>query len=83
MSTHHFDAPDELQKIRQHKRIRRRKSYQQSRLMKLRAELVSLRQEGASYREIILWLRRTKRIKTTHTTIMRYLDKLPEFKENK
>lgn len=81
MSTHHFDAPTELEKIRQHKSIRRRKSYQQSRLIKLRTELVLLRKGGASYREIILWLRQTKRIKTTHTTVMRYLKKLPELKE--
>ena len=81
MSTQHFDATVELKKIRQHKSIRRRKFYQQSRLAKLRAELVLLRKEGASYREISLWLRQTKRIKTTHTTVMRYLEKLPEFKE--
>jgi hypothetical protein len=81
MSTHHFDAPTELKKIRQHTSARRRKSYQQTRLMKLRTELVSLRKEGASFREILLWLRQTKRIKTTHTTVMRYLEKLPELKE--
>lgn len=83
MSTHQFDAPTELEKIRRYKSVRRRKSYQQSRLMKLRTELVLLRQQGASYREIILWLRQTKRIKTTHTTVMRYLGKLPELKEIK
>jgi hypothetical protein len=81
MSTHHFDAPIELKKIRQLKTLKRRKSYQQSRLIKLRAELVLLRKVGASYREIILWLRQAKRIKTTHTTVMRYLEKLPELKE--
>jgi intein-encoded DNA endonuclease-like protein len=83
MSTEHFDATLELKKVRQHKSIRRRKSYQQSCLGKLRTELVLLRKEGASYREISLWLRHTKRIKTTHTTVMRYLEKLPEFKESK
>jgi hypothetical protein len=81
MSTQHFDATAELKKVRQHKAIRRRKSYQQSRLAKIRTELVLLRKEGASYREISLWLRREKRIKTTHTTVMRYLEKLPELKE--
>jgi hypothetical protein len=83
MSTHHFDATVELQKIRQRKSIRRRKFYQYSRLTKLRAELVLLRKEGASYREISLWLCQTQRLKTTHTTVMRYLGKLPEMKEAK
>lgn len=82
MNTHHFDATDELKKIRHHKSVLRRKIYQQSRLTKLRAELVSLRSEGASFREIALWLRHTKRIKVTHTTVMRYLEKLPELKDN-
>lgn len=81
MITHHFDATDEIKKIRHHKSLQRRKLYQQSRLTKLRAELVLLRNEGASFREIALWLRQAKRIKVTHTTVMRYLEKLPELKE--
>lgn len=83
MNTNHFDATVELKKIRQYKSVRRRKFYQHSRLAKLRVDLVLLRKEGASYREISLWLRQTKRIKTTHTTVMRYLEKLPELKEIK
>jgi len=82
MSTHHFNATSELEIVRQHLGIRRRKSYHRSRLAKLRTEIVSLRKAGASYREITLWLRRIKRIKTTHTTVMRYLEKLPELEEN-
>ncbi len=82
MSTQHFNAATEIGMIRQQKSIRRRKSFQSSRLCKLRVELVLLRKEGASYREITLWLRQKKRIKTTHTTVMRYLEKLPELKEN-
>lgn len=81
MSTHHFNATTELNLIRQHKIIQRRKSYSYSCLTKLRSELVSLRKSGASYRDLALWLRKKKRIKITHTTIMRYLEKLPEFKE--
>ena len=45
MSTQHFDATAELKKVRQHKAIRRRKSYQQSRLAKIRTELVLLRKK--------------------------------------
>ena len=83
MSTHHFDATVSLKKVRELKSIRRRKLYQRSRLAKLRAELVLLRKEGASYREISLWLCQTQRIKMAHTTVMRYLKKLPETKEIK
>jgi len=82
MSTHHFDATSELNTIRCHKKIRRRKSYPYSRLTKWRTELVSLRKEGASFRELTLWLRKHKRIKMSHTTIMRYLKQLPELEEN-
>ena len=81
MSTHHFNAPDTLEILRTRKKIQQRKSYAQSRLTKLRAELVELRKAGASYREISLWLRQHKRIKIMHTTVMRYLEKLPELKE--
>lgn len=81
MSTHHFNAPDTIQILRQRKKIRQRKSYSQSRLMKLRSELVKLRKMGASYREISNWLRQDKCIKITHTTVMRYLAKCPELKE--
>ena len=83
MSTHHFDATVSLKKIRELKSVRRRKLYQRSRLVKLRAELVLLHKEGASYREISLWLCQTQRIKITHTTVMRYLEKLPEIQETK
>jgi hypothetical protein len=82
MSTHHFNATTELEAIRQRKGIQQRKSYLYSRLIKLRVELVALRKAGASYRELSLWLRHTKRIKMTHTTVMRYLQKLPELKES-
>lgn len=82
MSTQHFNATIEIENLRRRKSIRRRKTYQHSRLAKLRHELVSLRKAGGSYRELALWLRQHKRIKVTHTTVMRYLEKLPEIKEN-
>lgn len=81
MSTQHFNAADELDGIRRHKSICRRKTYAHSRLAKLRSQLVMLRKEGASYRELSLWLRKSKRIKINHTTVMRFLEKLPEPKE--
>jgi hypothetical protein len=82
MNTHQFDATTELNSIRHLKSIQKRKPYLHSRLAKLRVQLVSLRIAGASYREIALWLRKVKRIKMAHTTVMRYLEKLPEIKEN-
>lgn len=82
MATQHFNATTELQGIRNQKSIRRRKTYQHSRLAKLRHELVSLRKAGGSYRELAIWLRQTKRIKVTHTTVMRYLEKLPDIQED-
>ena len=82
MNTQHFNATAELEKIRKRKMLQKRKSFQCSRLKKLRTELVLLRKGGASYREIALWLRQTKRIKTTHTTDMRFLEKLPELRES-
>lgn len=82
MSTHHFNATTELEIVRKYKSVGQRKSYPYSRLNKLRVELVALRKAGASYRELTLWLRQHKRIKMTHTTVMRYLAKLPELKES-
>lgn len=82
MNKPQFNAPVELQQIRQHKRLRQRKVYRQSRLNRYRAELVALRKAGASYRELVLWLRKNKRIKMTHTSVMRYLAGLEELKDS-
>lgn len=77
MSEHLFNAADELTRIRELRTIRRRKTYTNSRLEKYRTELVTMRQHGASYRELTLWLK-THRININHTNVMRYLKKLPE-----
>lgn len=82
MNTQQFDAPSEVENIRRLKSIRRQQTFYQSRLKKYRAEIVALRQSGASYREIALWLRHSKRLKITHTSVMRYLHKLPEAQED-
>lgn len=81
MMTHNFNAQQELLNIRQRKGIAHRKTYPRSRLQKWRAELVALRKAGASYPELALWLRQQKRIKVTHTTVLRYLSQLPELQE--
>lgn len=57
--------------------IRQKRQYRRSRLDRFRAELVGLRNSGASYPELALWLRE-KRIRVAHTTVMRFLVKLRE-----
>jgi hypothetical protein len=78
-----FNAPEILQRIRQRQAIKRRRQFRASRLTRVRAELVALRQAGGSYRELAAWLRQTHRIKITHTSIMRYLVQLPKSREVK
>lgn len=76
-----FDAQTELEKIRARRKLSRKKHYQKSRLDKHRAELVKLRKSGASFPELALWLRLERHTKISHTTVMRYLSKLPELNE--
>lgn len=78
MNTHHFNATAELRSLREQRRISRRRVYTQSRLSRYRAELVALRKAGASARELVSWLRHKKRVRVTHTTVLRYLAKMPE-----
>ncbi len=80
---HKFNAQVEIEKIRDRKRLGKRKRYHKSRLQPYRAELVQMRKAGASYPELALWLRIEKRIKIAHTTTMRFLKKLPEMNNNK
>ena len=49
----------------------KRKSYRpkRSRLYKYKADIICLRNNGASYADISLWLRTNKRIKTTSRNI--------------
>ena len=77
MKTDIFNAPDVLSEIREQRATRRRRSFRRSRLARYRSELVELRTHGASYHELAAWLR-GKRVKVSHTTIIRYLAKLPE-----
>ncbi len=81
MNTHSFKAQDELSEVRHKKLIVRRKKYNNSRLQKWRSELAAMRKAGASYHELAFWLRHKKRIKVSHTTILRYFTKLAELQE--
>lgn len=77
-ATHMINATEELDRIRQRRALTARKPYRASRLERHRAELVELRRAGASYPELADWLRREKRTKVCHTTVLRYLKSLPE-----
>ena len=47
-------------------------------LNRYRSSLVGLRRAGASYRDLVFWLRLTHRIDMNHTTVMRWMKSLPE-----
>lgn len=75
----YFDAAAELSKVRQLRSIaKRRRTWGKSRLVPHRAEMVKLRNAGASFADIQLWLRKERRIKVVESTVRRYLQKLPE-----
>ena len=73
-----FNATDELEAIRKRKALNRRRRFKKNRLDRYRAELIELRQSGASYRELSAWIRTNKRWKVDHTVIRRWMIKLPE-----
>ena len=67
-----------LDTMRARRTVVRRQRYRASKLTRYRAELVTMRQAGASYREIAFWMRRDHRLRVDHSTIRRYLIQLPE-----
>ena len=73
-----FNATDELAAIRKRKALSRKRRFKKNRLERYRAELISLRQSGASYRELSDWIRTNKRWRVDHTVIRRWMIKLPE-----
>jgi IS30 family transposase len=78
MITQPFNATEILTQLRRRQAVKRKRQFHHSRLMRVRAELVALRQAGGSYRELAHWLCQTHRIRISHTSIMRYLAQLPE-----
>lgn len=73
-----FNAQAEVERIRVRRTEARRKLYRKSRLDKYRAELVAMKQAGASCADLVEWLRISHRLKTHRSSIDRYLKKLPE-----
>ena len=76
-----FDAQAEVGRIRARRNEARRKFYRKSRLDKYRAELVAMKQAGASCADLAEWLRLNHRCKVNRSSIDRYLRKLPELNE--
>lgn len=75
-----FDATAELQHIRAIREIGQRTAYNRSKLENYRSELVVLRKAGGSLSEIQAWLRIKKQTQAARSTISRYLNRLPELK---
>lgn len=73
-----FNAQAEVERIRIRRTEARRKLYRKSRLDKYRAELVAMKQAGASCADLVEWLRVNHRYKVNRSSIDRYLKKLPE-----
>ena len=80
--TDKLDAAAVLEVIHRHRETARRQAYHRSKLSRYRAELVKLRLAGGSYPDLVVWLRKTHRVKVAHTTVMRYLQQLPEIADH-
>jgi len=77
-----LDPAAELAAVRHRRQIARRQRYRRSSLERYRAELVALRRAGGSYPDLAAWLRTRHRLTVAHTTVMRYLQGLPEMAED-
>ena len=64
---------EQLETVRRQRATARRRRFTRSRLDKHRAELETLAAEGASCRDLALWLRQYKRIKVHPSTVWRRL----------
>jgi hypothetical protein len=71
-----FNAQAEVDRIRARRAEARRKLYRKSRLDKYRAELVAMKQAGASCADLVEWLRLSHRCKINRSTVARYLKNL-------
>lgn len=73
-----FNPQAEVERIRTRRTEARRKLYRKSRLDKYRAELVAMREAGASCADLAEWLRLNHRYKVHRSSIDRYLRRLSE-----
>ena len=71
-----FMPEDVLSKIKRDRAVRRkRRVWGKSRINKFMAELLKLKETGASYSDLEFWLRKEKRIKIDRSNIKRAMDK--------
>ncbi len=71
-----FMPEDVLSKIKNERAVRRkRRTWGKSRLNKFMAELLKLREAGASYADLQFWLHTEKRVKIDRSNIKRAMDK--------
>ncbi|OIQ96349.1 hypothetical protein GALL_216260 [mine drainage metagenome] len=71
-----FMPEDVLSKIKSDRAVRRkRRVWGKSRINILMAELLNLKEAGASYADLEFWLRKEKRIKIHRSNIKRAMDK--------
>lgn len=78
-----FNPHEVIACVRHERNVRRKRStFEKSKLIKYKSELISLFNVGASYRDMAFWLRKNKRVKIDHSNIKRYLDKTFAFAED-
>lgn len=77
----HIDIEKTILEIRKKRAIRRRSRYFRSLLSPYSAEIFSLYRSGISTREIRDWLRDTHNVRVDHTTVWKFLKRLPEMGE--
>ena len=83
MSEQHFDVTVEIESLQQRRNNRRHKKYRH-RIADFQVEIIEfLKHKNGSYRLVAEWLAVKKRLKVSHTTIMRFAKKLPELQEQK
>ena len=78
MTNDQFDPIKELQEIKEHREMIKRRLYRKSKLDKYRAELVAMRQAGASAQDLVIWLKMKHRLKIHRSSVDRYLSTLTE-----
>lgn len=72
-----FNLEHELLLLKAQTKLIRKRSYsaRKSRLDKYKYQLLGLKKGGATVAELQRWLRKNKRIKVAHSTILRWLEK--------
>lgn len=73
-----FDPKAELEAVKAKRAMQRRTTYRKSKLERYRAELVAMREAGASSQDLAVWLRMKHRLKIHRSSIDRFLAQVPE-----